>query len=140
VILACNYEELNALRHGAHTLLHEGGESPCAVAAPPEQRSRIEALLLRLDGDLSIGTLREQESVEGVVRAIVECLRSEMDAMVLAHHAADEGAVAAYFDFAHALSVLGRVEEMGEHMRALIEVVTGDPADDQMAAGFAFPD
>lgn len=140
MILACNYEELKALRYGARVVLDDGGDSGCAVAAPPEERERIEALLARLDGDLSIGTLQEQRAVEGALRAIVECLHAEMDAAVLATHAADEGAVAAYFEYAHALTVLGRAEEMGAHMRALIEVVTGDSADDQMAAGFAFPD
>jgi hypothetical protein len=140
VILACNYEELRALQHGARAVLADEGSGACAVAAPPEERARVQALVARLDGDLSIGTLREQRTVEAAIRAIVDCLRSEMDAAVLATHAADEGAVAAYFDFAHALSVLGRAEEMGDHMRALIEVVTGDAADDQVAAGFAFPD
>jgi hypothetical protein len=48
--------------------------------------------------------------------------------------------VAAYFDFAHALSVQDRVRETGAEMVALIEVVTGRPATARVAATFLFPD
>jgi hypothetical protein len=74
------------------------------------------------------------------VRAIVEFLRAEMEATVLATHAADESAVAAYFDFAHALSVFYRLHEMVTEMEALVELVTGEPADAETARTFRFPD
>ncbi len=140
MILTCNYEELSALRSGAETVLRGEGTGVCAVAAPSTTRARIEALIKALDGDLSLSTLAEQEACEEAVRTILACQHAEMDAVVLAHHPADELAVAAYFEYAHTLSVLARIELMGEHMRALIEVVTGGPVDDSAAVSFAFPD
>lgn len=141
MILYCNYEELRALRHGARAVLGtDVGEAPSAVAAPTQARAEVEALLPRLAGDLDIRTLSEQEEIRGGVGFIVECLRTEMEAMVVLHHPADEGAVTAYFDYAHALSVQHRLDEMGHEMRALIELVTGSPADDASARTFVFPD
>lgn len=140
MILHCNYEELTALRSGAGTVLRGDGAGPCAVAAPSRARERVEFLLPALEGDLSLSTLAEQEACEDAVRTILSCLRAEMDTAVVATHPAAEPAVAAYFDYAHVRAVLGRLEEMGVHMRALIEVVTGAPADEQAALTFAFPD
>lgn len=140
MILHCNYEELQALRSGAETVLRGDGPGGCAVAAPSRARARVEALLPTLDGELSLSTLAEQEACEEAVRTILACARAEMDAAVVATHPAAEDAVAAYFDYAHVRFVLGRLEEMGTHMRALIEVVTGAPADEQAALTFAFPD
>ncbi len=140
MILQCNYEELQALRQGADAVLRAGEPNPCAVAAPPAERAQVGALLPQLEGDVSVSTLAEQEEVESAVRTIVACLRAEMDAAVVAAHPADEVAVAAYFDYAHALVVLARLEEMGDHMRALIEIVTGTTATRAIAASFAFPD
>ena len=140
MILHCNYEELTALRSGAGTVLSGDGAGPCAVAAPSRARERVEFLLPTLDGDPSLSTLAEQEACEDAVRTILSCLRAEMDSAVVATHPAAEPAVAAYFDYAHVRTVLGRLEEMGVHMRALIEVVTGAPADEQAALTFAFPD
>jgi hypothetical protein len=140
MILHCNYEELNALRSGAETVLRGEGSGACAVAAPPIARARVESLLPLLEADLSLSTLAEQEACEEAVRTVLACQHAEMDAAVVATHPADEIAVAAYFDYAHTRAVLGRLEEMGEHMRALIEVVTGGPVDDSAAVSFAFPD
>jgi hypothetical protein len=140
VILQCNYEELRALRQGADVALRPATPHLGAVAAPPAERAQVEALVPLLEGDVSVGTLAEQRDVEGGVRTIVTCLLAEMDAAVVAAHPADESAVSAYFDYAHALGVLARLEEMGDHMRALIEIVTGTPPDDVVAASFAFPD
>jgi hypothetical protein len=140
VILQCNYEELGALRQGAEAVLGASGADPCVVAAPPAGRARVEALVSQLEGDVSIGTLAVQRGVEEAVRAIVACLRAEMEARVMAAHPADESAVSAYFDYAHALAVHRRVEEMGQHMAALIEIVTGTPPTEALATSFAFPD
>ncbi len=140
MILHCNYEELQALRSGARIALGDEIGGGCAIAAPSRVRGRVEALVPALDGDLSIATLAEQERHEEAVRAILRCQKEEMDAAVLAEHPAAESAVAAYFDWAHTRAVLGRLEEMGRHMRALIEVMSGGAASDEMARTFIFPD
>ena len=140
MILHCNYEELQALRSGAGAVLGDEGVPACGVVAPPRARARVQDLLATLDGDLSLSTLAEQEACEEAVRTILACAHAEMDAAVVALHPAAEKAVAAYVDYAHVRAVLGRLEEMGDHMRALIEVVTGGPADEQSALTFAFPD
>lgn len=140
MILHCNYEELTALTAGGRSLLSGESEAPSYVLAPVESRARVEALLPRLVGDLTVSSLGEAQGVSLAVDAIVEHLRAEMEAVVVATHAADEGAVAAYFDFAHALSVSHRVHEMVAEMEALIELVTGEPADADTTRTFRFPD
>lgn len=141
MILYCNYEELEALRHGASVLLgvteHVG---VCAGAAQPEDLVRVEALVPRLNGDMVVSTLEEQTDLEVTIEAIVTCLRVEMEASVVATHPAEDIAVASYFDFAHALSVLNRLQSMGDEMRAVIEVVTGETVDEGTATSFRFPD
>lgn len=140
MILHCNYEEIQALRAGAHSVLESGAECRGVVVAAPGGLEAVEALALRLDGDLVFHTLAEVDLAALAVDAIVSCLRVEMDASVVSSHPADEGAVAAYFDFAHALSVLGRLREMRNEMGAMIEVVTGSPVDETKAREFIFPD
>lgn len=140
MILHCNYEELRALRSGGRYLLEGDAEDSSYVMAPPEHRARVEALLPRLDGDMSVSTLADLRAVENGVSAILDFLRAEMEAMVVATHAADEGAVAAYFDFAHVLTVSYRLHELSSEMEALIELVTGQPADAETALTFRFPD
>lgn len=140
MILECNYEELRALREGARVFLEAGAGEPCAVVAPPARRAQVEALVPFLDGPLAIRTLMEQRSLEAAVDTIVECLRAEMEALVTTTHPAAEGAVAAYFDFAHALSVQRRIHEAGAEMRGLIELVTGEPATRETSETFLFPD
>lgn len=110
------------------------------VLAPSETLARVEALVSRLEGDLSLDTLEELHEVQTGVAAIVEFLRVEMETAVLATHPADESAVAAYFDFAHALAVSARLQEMAEEMEALIELVTGESPSPQTAQTFRFPD
>jgi hypothetical protein len=140
VILYLSYEEVQALRQGARSFLREEGAGACAVAAPPTARAEVGALEERLVGDLDVNTLAQQRSLASAVSAIVECLRIEMETAVGETHPAHEGAVAAYFEYAHCLSVLARLREMGGEMEALIEVVTGKPADAEIAASFPFED
>ena len=141
MILRCNYEEVEALRGGARALLDRAsGSSRVVVLAPPESRARVEALLPRLRGDLSVSTLAELRAVRVALEAIVEHLREEMEAHVLASHAADESAVNAYFAFAHAFTVASRVRELGEEMEAIIELVTGDGPTPDAVRTFRFPD
>jgi hypothetical protein len=139
MILHCNFEELGALRKGATSLLGNAPGESLSVAAPPEGREEVEALLPRLAGDLSLSTLSEQRSVLKGVTVIVARLKSEMDASILDSHPADESAVSSYFLYAHALSVLNRVVELGQEMEALIEVVTGAPATGEVVTTFRFP-
>lgn len=140
MILHCNFEELRALRQGAYVLLERGEDDGSVVAAPPARRAEVEELLPRLEGDLSIETLAEQRAVAGALSAIVECLREDMEAEVVARYPAQENAIEAYFDFAHSLSVLARAREMGAEMEDLIELVMGEPADESVARSFVFPD
>jgi hypothetical protein len=139
MILHCNFEELGALRAGANALLAGGREGSAPVAAPPEGREEIQALLPRLQGDLVIETLAEQQKVARAVQFIVGHLKEEMDLFILSAHPADESAVASYFFYAHALTVLARLAEMGQEMEALIEVVTGAPPTEDLAETFVFP-
>jgi hypothetical protein len=140
MILHCNFEELGALRKGAHGLLAHGSGVASPVAAPPEGWEEVQALLPRLSGDLTLETLADQRRIMKAVAAIVDALRNEMDASVISAHPADETAVSAYFLYAHALSVLHRVVDLGQEMEALIEVITGGPVTDEIAATFRFPD
>ena len=140
VIVHCNFEELTALKAGARHILDEDVPEQGMVAAPPEARERMASLMPRLVGDFSITTLAEQRSLHRAVTVIVELHRIELEVTVTATHPADEGAVAAYFDFAHALSVQSRLAEVGGEMEALIELVTGGPATDRLASEFVFPD
>lgn len=139
MILHCNYEELGALKQGASVLLGQGRGGGSPVAAPPEGRAEVEALVPRLIGDLTIETLAEQRHVARAVAAIVARLREEMDLFIITAHPADESAVSSYFSYGHSLAVLARVTEMGQEMEALIEVVTGAPPTPEMAETFLFP-
>lgn len=140
MIVTCSYEELVALTDGAQSLLSESAGSESAVAAPSAGRMAVEALLPQLSGDLSVHTLAEQVQLERAARLIVEYLRVEMDTRVVTAHPAAEEAVTAYFDFAHALSFLGRVREVGQEMRVLVEVMTGGPPTEHSIRTFRFPD
>ena len=140
MILHVNYEELTALRSGARVLLAREEAGEASVLAPCEERARVEALLPHLVGDLSVSTLHDLREVQTAVHAIVACLRVEMELAVVTTHAADEEAVAAYFDFAHGLSVAHRIDEMASEMEALIELVTGGPATEETVRSFLFPD
>ena len=140
MILRCNFEELGALRKGAHGLLGDCPEEGSHVVAPPEGMEEVQALLPRLSGDLTMETLADQRRILKAVATIVASLKDEMDVSIISAHPADEQAVSSYFLYAHALSVLNRVADLGQEMEALIEVVTGEPATPEVAATFRFPD
>ena len=140
MIVHCNFEELTALKAGARQVLEGYAPEQGAIAAPPEERERVAALMPRLGGDFSVTTLAEQRSLLHAVAIIVEMLRVEMESMVATNHPAYEVAVSAYFDFAHAFSVQARLYEIGLEMEALVELVTGGPVTDELARDFAFPD
>lgn len=140
MILHCTFEELSAVSAGAERVLAEAGSGATVVVAPPEVVADVEALLPRLNGDLSINTLAEQQSIARAITYIVAELKQRMDAAILDEHPASEYAVGAYFDYAHALSVQDRVIRMGKEMSAMIEVLTGRPPTAETAREFTFPD
>lgn len=138
MILHCNYEELQALKAGGDSFLEEEGSG--SSYALPETRSRVLALVPRLVGDLTVPSLAEARDLQDALDAIVEHLLIVMETAVVTTHAADEGAVAAYFDYAHALSVSHRLRGLTAEMEALVELLTGEPADEEAALTFRFPD
>jgi hypothetical protein len=142
VILTCNYEEWRALANGADLLLtgaeHLSSESP--VAAPAEALTAVELLRPRLGGALSIETLADQRSVRSAIAAICEGLHEKMEEKLLEYHPAHEEAVSYYFDYAHSLSVLNRVDEIGAEMTAMLELMTGQSPSAKAASSFTFPD
>jgi hypothetical protein len=109
MICPCNFEELQALAAGAEAIL--------ATQRGPQPL--IQDLLDQLDGDLVLGSLAAQARTLSGVSAVVQHLRTGLDEAILETHPAEEGAVQAYFNYAHALSVQHRLEVLGEEQRAL---------------------
>lgn len=140
MILTCNFEELQALSAGAEMLLVSAdARTAGAVAAPTEAMAEVALLQPRLTGHLSIDTLTEQRSVRKAVAAICRLLHERMDESVLQYHPAHEEAVAYYFDYAHAFGVLGRLDEIGSEMVAMIELITGEEPSEEAARSVTFP-
>ena len=139
MIVHCNFEELTALKAGARQVLDGYAPEHGIIAAPPEERAQVAALVPLLGGDFSVTTLAEQRSLFQAVSIIVEILRIDMESMVTADHPAHESAVAAYFDFANAFSVRARLHEVGLEMDALVELVNGGPVIEELARDFVFP-
>ena len=79
MIVHCNFEELSALKAGAHQVLEGYAPEQGMIAAPPEERERVTALMPRLGGDFSVTTLAEQRSLLQAVATIVGILRIEME-------------------------------------------------------------
>lgn len=109
MICPCNFEELQALTAGAEALL--------ATQRGPQPL--VQDLLDQLDGDLVISGPGSQARTLSGISAVVEHLRAGLDRAILEAHPAEEGAVQAYFNYAHALSVQHRLEVLGEEQRAL---------------------
>ncbi len=139
MIIPCSYEELMALTSGAERVLGvlAGGTG---VLAPPEETAEVEALLSRLDGDLEVHTLAEQQRVAHAVELILETLRERMDEAVLTQHVGAEDAVVAYFDYAHVLTIDDRLSRVGAQMTGMIELMTGAPPDEDTAREINFGD
>jgi hypothetical protein len=129
MILHCNYEELRALTAAGETLVARGGGAAL---------SRIEPLLPRLTGSVSIDTLDDQRGVREGVALIVDDLRGRMDRQIIEHGPADEDAVTLYFEYGHTLMVLNRLDEMGGEMSAIAELLTGGHP--ELAGTITFPD
>ena len=140
MILYCNYEELTALKAGTRVLLDRAEADSERARLSPRLRADVENLLPLLDGDISLSTLGEVLSVERAVIAIVRHMRVDMETKVVVTHPAEEGAVAAYFDFAHGFVVEHRVREMAAEMAALTELVTGEEPTREAVGSFDFYD
>ena len=141
MILTFSYEELQALAVGADLLLSRWDRSsPGVVAAPPASLAEVELLRPRLAGALSIDTLSEQRSLRGAVAMICDDLHGRMEAKVIEYHPAHEEAVNLYFDYAHAFSVLARLDQIGLEMGAMIELMTGEVPNTESTSGISFPD
>lgn len=141
MILHCNFEELRALSAAVELIVTDShASSDSAVAAPPEGVARVETLLPRLSGDLSIETLEDQRGVREAVSLIRDNLLVRLDAKILEYHPAHEEAVSLYFDYGYSRGVLERVERMGAEMEAMIELITGERADPVSATSIGFPD
>jgi hypothetical protein len=140
VILFCTYEELSAVNAGGERVLAEASDSNVVVVAPPQVIADIETLVPRLVGDVSVATLADQRSIARAVAFIAMDCRQRMDSAIVMHHAASELAVAAYFEYAHVLTLQDRLRRIGEQMTDLIELMTGAPPTEETAKTVAFPD
>lgn len=141
MILSCNFEEVSALHRGATSYLADTeGASHGGILAPPVAREAVHFLAPRIEGDLSFATLHEQMETERGIEAIVGHLHDEMVEAIHEEHPAAELAVAAYFDYAHTLAVLGRLRALGREMRSILEVVTGGTPGAGTVQSFHFPD
>jgi hypothetical protein len=129
MILRFNFEELRALASAGESLVATG---------PREAAGRIEKLLPRLTGDVSIETLDDQRAVRRSVAAIVDDLKVRMDRTVLENGPANEEAVNLYFDYGHSRTVLHRLDVMGGEMEALADLMTGGHP--EVAGAIHFPD
>lgn len=138
MILYCNFEELSALSAAMERALEHAAPGTHVVAAPPQAIPDLEALLPRVTSELTITSLAEHASVRRAVAYVLDDLRGRLDATILEQHAASEDAVLAYFDFAHTLTVLRRIDHLGAEMAALVEVITGQPAASDAAQRFSF--
>lgn len=141
VILSFNFEELRALETGTELFLSDHFHtSDSSVAAPVEAFYAVERLRPRLSGAVEVETLAEQREIRRAVAAVASDLHERMEEAVLRYHPAHEEAVALYFDYAHVFGVLTRIDQMGAEMSAIIELMTGEPANDRTARSVTFPD
>ena len=121
MILHCNYEELRALTSASEAIVADTYPG----AGTPEGVVRVEDLLPRLDADLSIDTLLDQRRVAAAVRFICGDLHRRLDERIVETTPADEDAVALYFDYGYARTVLHRLDQMGAEMEAIADLIGG---------------
>lgn len=140
MILFLSFEELSALGASAGHVLAAGSAAGHGIAAPPQFIAEVENFAQRLTGDVTVGTIDEQRSMQRVVDHLLAGTRARMDEFVLAEHAAAESAVAAYFEYAHVLTVSRRLHGIGLEMVALVELMTGDDPESDAARRFSFPE
>src|SRR5690606_39515656 len=109
-----------------------------SVAAPAEAIERVAELQARLVGSIEIETLAEQRATRQAVEAICTELHERMDESIREFHPAHEQSVALYFEYAHTLVVLARLQAMGMEMAAMIELITGEAPTPRSAREVSF--
>lgn len=137
MILHCSYEEIQALTAGAERILADAGDAS-AVAAPSEAVAGVETLLGQLPSGLSVNTLHDQRTLRLGLALIRQTQLDAMEAAIREHHPAFEDAVTGYFDYAHTVKVLDRLDVIGHEMTAIIELMTGDEVTDEAARSVTF--
>lgn len=140
MILYLSFEELSALSAEAERVLAASSAAGYGIAAPPQVVAEIEQFAHLLVGDVTIETIEQQRSMQRVVGYLLDASRDRLDRVVLEQHAAAEGAVAAYFDYAHLLTASRRLDSIGEEMSALIRVMIGEDPESEAGRRFAFPE
>ncbi|HSJ08677.1 MAG TPA: hypothetical protein VK928_02160 [Longimicrobiales bacterium] len=140
MILFLSFEELSALGASAEQVLAAGSVAGHGIVAPPQFLAEVENFAQRLTGDIAVENIDDQRTMERVVDHLVASCRVRMDDMILMQHAAAESAVAAYFEYAHVLTVARRLRGIGLEMAALVELMTGDDPDSDAARRFSFPE
>lgn len=137
MIVRVSYEEVTAINSAAERVLSSAGG--VAVMAPPDVMEELETRL-PLPGDVSVDTLAEQQRLEAAVEYVLDHLKRRMDAIIVEQYVGSDDSVNAYFDYAYVLSIRARLEEAGREMRAMIEVMTGEPPTRESAEQIEFPD
>ena len=140
MILYLSFEELAALGSCAERLLLANSVSGHGIAAPPQLVADVEQFTQRLNGDITIASLEDQRTLQLIVRNLLDRSRAGMDEAVILQHAAAESAVAAYFEYAHVLTVSNRLAAIGEEMAALVQLMTGEDPDSETGRRFSFPE
>jgi hypothetical protein len=140
MILYLSFEELAALGSSAEQVLVASAASSHGIAAPPQLLAEVEQFSHRLTGDIALASLEDQRSTQHVVKHLLMLAHARMDEAVVMQHAAAETAVAAYFEYAHILSVHNRLEAMGDEMVAIIQLMTGEDPDSETGRRFSFPE
>jgi hypothetical protein len=140
VILYLSFEELSSLRSAADRVLEADAHARAGIAAPPQVIADLEQLVPLLTGDITVSTLEQQRRMRTTVAHLLGDAHRLMERAILDQHAAAESAIAAYFDYAHLLTVLRQLDRMRDEMVAMIQVLTGDDPDSEAARRFFFPE
>jgi hypothetical protein len=93
-----------------------------------------------MDGDVSVRTLADVRAIARTTGFILDETRGRTDDFILAQHPAAEDAVTSYFEYAHILTFLDRVRRLDAEMCALIELMTGEPPNEDAAVRVSFED
>ncbi len=137
MILRMSFEEVTALNAATERLLSspDGG----GVAAPPEVLAELEARL-PVRGDISVLTLAQQRRLVAGLEVVLAHLKRRMDALIVELYVGADDTVNAYFDYANVLTLKARLDEMGQEMVGLIELMTGSGPTEETAEQVTFLD